>query len=209
MPYSIEKRGEEYCLIKTATGEEIACHDSQMGAERQRRAILANERKELYDGQEERPLRTAILITSNAYQDGSGEIIKQKALEQYVEESWEGDEFINPQPFLYWHGGDPIGTIVFADTWGPFLVEVAKELPDATIKLSREGEPEYYGSIRKMWDDMEVEQDWGTSHEFWHRLRDKVGGVYEVIVKTESSALPVSFAANKYTLAVVMSQQGV
>lgn len=43
MPYDIEKRGERYCVIKREDRENMGCHGSRSAAERQRRAILANE----------------------------------------------------------------------------------------------------------------------------------------------------------------------
>lgn len=203
MPYSIVQDGEEYCLVKTGTGEQVACHDTRSGAERQRRAILANEYKE--SSRQDNELRMALLVTSNAYQDGDGDIIKQAALEHYVERCWKESEYVNRQSLLYWHGGDPIGEIIFADTWGPFLIEVARELPDAEINLARDWEEPYYGRIRKMWDAMDYEPDWGTSHEFWHPLWSGQGGIYDLIsIKTESSILPVRAAANKFTLAAVV-----
>ena len=43
MPWSVVKRGAEWCVVKSADGKTVACHDSQESAEAQRRALYANE----------------------------------------------------------------------------------------------------------------------------------------------------------------------
>lgn len=43
MPWSIEKRGDEYCVVKDSDGETEGCHDSRAKAEAQRRALYASE----------------------------------------------------------------------------------------------------------------------------------------------------------------------
>lgn len=43
MPWSIEKRGSKYCVIKDDDGHNQGCHDSRAQAERQRRALYASE----------------------------------------------------------------------------------------------------------------------------------------------------------------------
>lgn len=45
MPYDIRKRGARWCVIKRADGHSMGCHDSWVGAERQRRAIYREEAK--------------------------------------------------------------------------------------------------------------------------------------------------------------------
>jgi hypothetical protein len=39
MPYSIQKRGSEYCVIKDSDGSSVGCHATRGGAEAQRAAI--------------------------------------------------------------------------------------------------------------------------------------------------------------------------
>ncbi len=41
MPWSIQKRGSKFCVIKDSDGHNAGCHDSRMKAERQRRALYA------------------------------------------------------------------------------------------------------------------------------------------------------------------------
>lgn len=43
MPWSIEKRGDEFCVIKDDDGEVEGCHESREKAEAQRRALYASE----------------------------------------------------------------------------------------------------------------------------------------------------------------------
>ena len=47
MPYSIEKHGDEWCVVKDADGDVLGCHDTEDGAEAQLRAVYANEHKDL------------------------------------------------------------------------------------------------------------------------------------------------------------------
>lgn len=42
MPWDVRKRGDKYCVVKTATSETVACHDSQGSAESQLKALYAN-----------------------------------------------------------------------------------------------------------------------------------------------------------------------
>lgn len=43
MPYVIRKKGSQWCVYKKSGGRSLGCHDSKAKAERQRRAINANE----------------------------------------------------------------------------------------------------------------------------------------------------------------------
>lgn len=43
MPYDIKKRGSQWCVVKRDDGKTMGCHSSRSKAERQRRAIHANE----------------------------------------------------------------------------------------------------------------------------------------------------------------------
>lgn len=45
MPYKIEKRGEQWCVLKESDGKQIACHDSEAKAKAQIAAISASENK--------------------------------------------------------------------------------------------------------------------------------------------------------------------
>src|SRR5688572_27143722 len=43
MPWRITKQGEKFCVTKIATGDVVACHDTQAEADAQRKALYANE----------------------------------------------------------------------------------------------------------------------------------------------------------------------
>lgn len=143
--------------------------------------------------------RLMLIITSNAYRDREQEIVSQKALEEYVEESWDGDEFTGDNVLLVWHAGDPIGDIVYADMEGPFLIEVAQERPNAIIDLAAVGEEPLYTEIKAVWDALERETDLGASHGFYPVAMDRKDGVYQKIDKQETSTLPRFAAANYLT----------
>lgn len=185
MHYTIVKSGDRYCVHKKlpdgGTGKKIGCHDSKGD-----------------DG-----ARYMFLVTTNAYKDRENEIIKADVLKQLVESKWDGDAFTGDDVLLFWHKGEPIGDIVYADTVGRFLVEVAKERPDAEIDLGR-GKT---ARIAQVWDFIEQTSrtmDWGASHGFKFYPQDREGGVYNRIVrKWETSVLPVQYAANSYTYAGV------
>jgi len=149
-------------------------------------------------------LRLMLLITSNAYEDRVGEIIKQKALEGYVDSCWKDDEYIGRNPLLVWHGGDPVGEIIYADMEGPFLIEVAKELPDHEVNLALEGETPLLTTVKTAWDAMATYADSGASHKFYHPAGDEIDKAYDRILKVESSWLPTWAAANYMTDAQVI-----
>jgi len=136
--------------------------------------------------------RRMFLITSNSYQDREGEFIKQKALEEYVRSQWSGapgkSEFIGDNVLLYRHDKkNPIGRIIWCDTEGPFLLELAEELP---------GE-----FARQKWDFIQrtPRLGWGASHGFNFLTSEKRNGVYSHIKKFETTVLPLAIAANPYT----------
>lgn len=46
MPYSIEKKGDQFCVYNNDTGEKVGEHDTRQKAVAQMRAIMANEGKD-------------------------------------------------------------------------------------------------------------------------------------------------------------------
>lgn len=144
-------------------------------------------------------LRRALMVTSNAYRDREREIIKEKALKGYVENSWKGDTFVGNNPLYVWHGGDPIGQIIYANMEGPFLVEVAQERPDRAINLALSGQPPIKSSVKEVWDALEITPNLRASHQFGHILGDEKDGEFERIVKLESSVLSGAYPANWWT----------
>lgn len=151
-------------------------------------------------------LRLMLTITSNAYIDREDEIVSQKALEGYVQDSWDGESkaFIGDNPLLVWHDGDPIGDIVAADMEGPFLLEIARERPNAVVNLAGAGDVPVLVEIKAVWDILEAEPNLAVSHQFMFIASDRADGVYEYIRKTETSVLPRWAAANYFTEAQVV-----
>jgi hypothetical protein len=207
MPYEIRKvnnkDGAQYCVYKESGGPSLGCHSSREKAQSQIDAIYANESAQ--KAQNEFTPRLAVLVTSNAYEDRQRETVRQKALEGYVERAWKEDAFIGDNPLLIWHGGDPIGDIVYADTEGPFLIEVAREKPDGPVNLARRGEAPVTTTVKSVWDALENSDiEWGASHEFLYAVKDREDGIYDDILKLETSVLPRANAANGYTFFAVI-----
>lgn len=42
MPWKIEKRGNQYCVVKKSSGETVKCHPTREKAEAHLRALYAN-----------------------------------------------------------------------------------------------------------------------------------------------------------------------
>jgi hypothetical protein len=196
MPYSINKRGDRYCVIKDTDGSIVTCHDTRSGAEAQIRALYANESKSLVFKAHNR--RYMFLLSSNAYTDREDEIVRQTALELYVKQ-------FKPNAHKLWHRGNPIGQIVAAQNIGPFLLEVSRELPDATIDISGDDEPPMPVTIKQVWNYAERNPGlFGASIGFKYLKGDEQDGVYDAILKEETSTLPLSEAANAITLSTVI-----
>jgi hypothetical protein len=195
MPYTIHKRGPKFCVVKEG-GETIACHPTRTKAEAQLRALYASENKSfVIKGADARYM---FLISSNAYQDREREIVREKALTDYV-------THFQPNDHLFWHGGDPIGRIIYAEMAGPFLIEISKELPDAPVNLARDDEPDAWISRAAVWDVLEQNsQPWGASIGFYYQKGDEQDRQYETILKKETSTLPLENAANGITLSNVI-----
>jgi len=141
--------------------------------------------------------RLMLIITSNAYEDREGEIVTYKALKEDTDRRWRDGKFVEGDPVVFWHD-DPvqhperiIGDVVYANMHGPFLVEVAKERKT--------------DFARKVWNFIEKgDRAWGASHGFHYRPDEKARGEYTFVRKFETSILPLSAAANGYTLAGVV-----
>lgn len=206
MPYDIRKRGNEYCLYKASTGELVrgSCHADRAETERMGRAIMANENKaqifKAADG-----TRRMLIVSSNSYEDREEQTVQSKALADYVEHGWKGDQFAGDNVLLFWHDGPAIGDIVWADMEGPFLVEVAEE--------RKSGFPMTSHYVKAIWDYIEThDADWGASIGFAydpHDLEPDEGqGTFKSIYKIETSVLPREFAANALTYSgVIMSNE--
>lgn len=151
-------------------------------------------------------LRLMFIVTSNSYEDRDDETIATPALKSYVDKAWSVEGKCLPDnEALFWHGGDPIGDVVWTDMEGPFLYEVIKERPNAWINLSKQ----VRGTIKAVWDFIESNPQryrWGASHGFKFLESAFTDGIYKRISKFETSVLPLDAAANPYTFAGVINE---
>lgn len=200
MPYKIVKQGNKYAVVNQDTGKVMGKHPSKSSAKAQLGALYAN----VPDAKKALTIsitakgdkRYMFLITTNAYEDRENETITSKALHEYVEKAWENN--LPPQPLLFWHGGDPIGKIVWVDTEGPFLIEVAEEIPGTFTHKGLEY------PVSEIWDYLQRKPEgWGASHGFDYLKSDD--RTYERIAKFETSVLPIEKAANPYTFSGVIA----
>lgn len=138
--------------------------------------------------------RLLFMVTTNAYKDRENETMLSEALKRYVDSAWTDDgQFIGEQPLLVWHDKNipPVGELIYTDLWGPFVVEVFKELPDVW--------PELYFDYLETTDVPH-----GASFGFQYLLSDKEQGDYRAFRKFESSSLPLDAAANLLTFSGVI-----
>jgi hypothetical protein len=203
MPVSVERRGDEWCVIEPG-GEQVACHDTESGALAQARAINASVEGKSFIAvvkQDDQELRHMILLSSNSFVDREDETVRQKALDEYAM-NFDPGMF---HPLLFWHGGEPIGRIIEAQTRGPFLFELAVELPNKLVNLAKFGDDAFFVPVKKVWDAIEQSpQVWGVSIGFKHIVGDEQDKVFDHILKMESSILPRQDAANAITLSQVI-----
>jgi hypothetical protein len=198
MPVGIAKRGNQWCTVEP-DGTSINCFPTRREALAQQAAIEANKAMVLPgDG----GLRHMFLITSNAYRDREGEIIKAQGLKEYAD----GETPTKPEDnvLLFWHEGDPIGDIIYAEFYKSFLIEIAKERPDAAINLATPGGKPINTNIKTVWDNIEQRPGmWKASHGFRALGKSKDGVIYP-IDKFESSVLTDGFEANLFTTSEVI-----
>lgn len=141
-------------------------------------------------------LRLMTIITSNSYEDREKETITSKALQAYEDSCYPGEGlYHNDNPLLWWHDDDIVmGEIIAVNYSEPFLIEVARELPNPVSKT--------------LFDYAEQNGDKaGASHRFGYMERDRdADGTYHRIFKQETSYLPErSLAANDKTYAGVVN----
>lgn len=198
MPVGIAKRGNQWCTVEP-DGTPISCFDTHQEARQQQIAIEANKAMILPGGG---GLRHMFLITSNSYRDREGEIIKAQGLKEYAN----GDTSTKPEDnvLLFWHAGDPIGDIIYAEFYKSFLIEIAKERQDAPINLGEIGGDEIRTNIKTVWDNIEQRPGiWKASHGFRALGKSKDGVIYP-IDKFETSVVVQGFEANLFTVSEVI-----
>lgn len=141
--------------------------------------------------------RMMFIVTSNSYQDRHKQWITRDALTDDVKRHWTAndDSFIGGIDHLFWHWKElgPVGEIVFSDVWGPFLVELSREINDPISKA-------FYDFVEN-----HPEIEWGASHNFLaFKSEDVPGGTFTRIKRRESTTLPREDAANLLTFTGVL-----
>jgi len=198
MPVGIGKRGNQWCTLEP-DGTPISCFNTRQEALDHLVAIEVNKAMILpgEDG-----LRHMFLITSNSYRDREGEIIKAQGLKEYAE----GKTATKPEDnvLLFWHAGDPIGDIIYAEFYKSFLIEIAKERQDAPINIGEIGGEEIKTNIKTVWNNIEQRPGiWTASHGFRALGKSKDGVIYP-IDKFETSVMTQGYEANLFTISEVL-----
>lgn len=166
--------------------------------------------------------RLMMLVSSNGYIDREGEHVMEKALAEYVERCWDGDEYVGTNVLLCWHSDtfrtsskNAIGDIVYANMIAGFLVEVARERENVEVDISRKKpdgttDKPYTVTVKELWDAIEKSPDlWGASIGFAY-MQDPDApddGTYDHIFKYETSVLLHEAAANPFTLSKVIKEE--
>lgn len=75
MPYKVEKKGDEYCVIKADSGETVKCHSSESDADAHMKALYANVEKSVPDEFERVELWTPIRFVKKAEDDPNVRIV--------------------------------------------------------------------------------------------------------------------------------------
>lgn len=134
------------------------------------------------------------LVTSNGYRDRDNQHVAMKALQEYVEASWTGDNtgFVGQNDHYFWHFKElgSISDLMFADVWSGFLVEMWREQPGNPIAKAAYNFVENHPEI-----------EWGSSQGFFGKPN---GDTFKTIMKFESTTLPRDAAANLLTLSEVL-----
>lgn len=141
-------------------------------------------------------LRLMTIITSNSYEDREQETITSEALKAYEDSCYPGEDLFHcDNPLLWWHDDDIVmGEIIAVNYSEPFLIEVARELPNPISKT--------------LFDFAEQNgEKAGASHRFGYMEQDRdADGTYHRIFKQETSYLPErALAANDKTYAGVVN----
>lgn len=140
--------------------------------------------------------RYMFMITSNGYRDRDNAHVTTKAIENYVEKCWTDDgKFVGDNAHYIWHTKElgSISDLVFADVWSGFLVELWREKDQTPVAKA------FYNYVEK-----HPEMEWGASQGFFASKSDKAQGIYQSIVKYESTSLPRAAASNMFTLSEVL-----
>ncbi|MHC4649126.1 MAG: DNA ligase-like domain-containing protein [Planctomycetota bacterium] len=191
-------------IARRNNNETVACFDTRQEAIAQMVAIEASKAMR-YDSKaiivDVDGLRHMLLLTSNSFRDREEDIVKSTGLREYAE----GKTKTKPEDnvLLFWHDGEPIGDIIYAEFYKSFLIEVARERPNERINIGTEEKP-IKAEVKQVWDFIEsTPGKWGASHGFDVIGKSKDGIIYP-IDKKESSVVLNEYQANWYTISEVL-----
>lgn len=142
-------------------------------------------------------LRTAILVSSNGFKDREKQHIATAALLKHVETAYDEDgNYIADNVVNYGHDRRlPIGDVLAVGAINGFLVEYVQERDTLIAKA--------------LWDYWQTtsengEIQWGVSSEFLAPKDEAKNEVVQNVVKRGTAVMPVSGAANVYTISQVI-----
>lgn len=186
-PEVIEQAPIPVIIVDVDTGEEKAYQTPKPA-----KTLLKSDKSGVTFQRGADGLRLAMIYTSNGYEDRAEDYVTTKALEGYVEECWQGDEYVGKNILDFWHHPKlDIGDIIYADMHETFLFEMAKERNTPLAKV-----------LWDYWEKSADDIDWAASHRFRVKRRDT--HVFESIKKERTSILPRSAAANLLTFSGVV-----
>lgn len=142
--------------------------------------------------------RMMFIVTSSSYQDRHTQWIETRTLEKDVARMWTKDDdvFMGGVQHLFWHWKElgPVGEIVYSDVWGPFQVDVSREIL---------GDPVSFAFYNYVENHPEIE--WGASQNFIaYKSEDRPNGTFTHIRRRETTTLPREDAAHLLTFTGVV-----
>lgn len=129
-----------------------------------------------------------MLHTTNAFRDRDREIFADKALQEYADKAQSGS------PVDYWHTDWEIGRVVWTGYSEKALFELVEPYSDIAVKELVDNVVSNPGY-------------WGTSHRFHFDAKDKQNGVFNRLIKSKSSVLPIHAAANPFTAVAAVGRK--
>lgn len=131
--------------------------------------------------------------SANAFKDRTQEIFSTAALEKYVAENSQNED---KGTFNFWHiPGTDFAKKEFQAVAGRFLIEAGPFLDNANGRAARKFFKQYPNN-----HPVYAPEGWGASIEYRYLPEEQMGGVYDWVWVTRTSALPKAMAANINTL---------
>jgi hypothetical protein len=136
-----------------------------------------------------------ITWTTNAFEDREGETFTTKSIENYL--SAVDENGVDGQEYDFWHiDGSEFADVKWVGGQGRFLVEVGK-FKDTPVGQAFKA---FFNKYPRGHPDI-APYGWGCSHQYVYYPPDRGDHTYEWFSKQKSTVLPLSEAANPFTLA--------